>query len=275
MNPDFGRRAKDYACYRAGFPDELFERLKGFGIGVEGQRLLDLGTGTGTLARAFARLGCEVTGLDPSEDLIAEAKRLDCQAGVSVRYVKGVAEATGFPEDSFDVVTAGVCWHWFDAERAAAEIRRVLAAKGRLVIAHFDWLAADGNVVEATERLIRRHSRRAFWNTLAASIATSTIGRFKPEWNRMKGTGIHPDRLTTLAATGFEDIESFSFDAAVPYSHEAWRGRIRTHADVGASQDPGRVARLDADLRSMLNTRFPDDPLLVPHRVFAVIGRAP
>lgn len=275
MNPDFGRTAKDYARYRAGFPEQLFERLKGFGIGIEGQRLLDLGTGTGALARAFAKRGCEVVGLDPSEEQIAEAKRSDSRAGSTVRYVKGIAEVMGFPDDTFDVVTAGVCWHWFDAKRAATEVRRILAPNGRLVIVHFDWLSADGNVVEATERLIRRYSRRPFWRTLAASAVKSAIEKFKPAWSPTEGTGIYPVRLATLAATGFKGIESFSFDAAVRYSHEAWRGRVRSHGEVGASQDRARVERLDAELESLLRARFPEDPLFVPHRVFAVIGSAP
>ncbi|MFI5352650.1 MAG: SAM-dependent methyltransferase, partial [Candidatus Binatales bacterium] len=64
MKIDFGKTACDYALYRAGFPDVLFERLAGFGIGRRGERILDLGTGTGTLGRGFARRGCDVTGLD-------------------------------------------------------------------------------------------------------------------------------------------------------------------------------------------------------------------
>lgn len=52
MNPDFGRTADDYARHRAGFPDSLFKRLSELGIGLEGQDVVDLGTGTGTLGRA-------------------------------------------------------------------------------------------------------------------------------------------------------------------------------------------------------------------------------
>lgn len=57
MNPDFGRTADDYARHRAGFPDSLFKRLSELGIGLEGQDVVDLGTGTGTLGRGFARRG--------------------------------------------------------------------------------------------------------------------------------------------------------------------------------------------------------------------------
>ena len=82
MQIDFGKTAQDYGRYRAGFPPTLFERLVNFGIGSTGQRVLDLGTGTGTLARGFALRGCQVTGLDPSTSLTEEAKRLDREAGV-------------------------------------------------------------------------------------------------------------------------------------------------------------------------------------------------
>ena len=57
MHVDFGRTAEDYARHRAGFPEQLFERLTARGIGCAGQRVLDLGSGTGSLARGFARRG--------------------------------------------------------------------------------------------------------------------------------------------------------------------------------------------------------------------------
>src|SRR5262245_39748464 len=121
MNVDFGRTAGEYARFRAGFPEAFFERLQERGIVVRAFRALDLGTGTGAVARALAKRGCEVTGVDRSESMLAEARRLDVEAGVSVRYIAAGAEATGLAADSFDLVTAGQCWHWFDGPRAAAE----------------------------------------------------------------------------------------------------------------------------------------------------------
>jgi ubiquinone/menaquinone biosynthesis C-methylase UbiE len=158
LQVDFGKTAQDYGRHRAGFPEALYERLATFGVGVPGQRLLDLGTGTGTLARGFARHGCAVTGLDPSAALLEEARRLDHEAGVDIRYVTATAETTGLPDASFDVVSAGQCWHWFDRAQAAREVRRLLVPGGWLVIAHFDWIPLPGNVVEATERLVEQHN---------------------------------------------------------------------------------------------------------------------
>jgi SAM-dependent methyltransferase len=249
---DFGRTASDYGRHRAGFPPDFFARVIPWGVGVAGQELLDLGTGTGTLARGFAMRGCRVTGLDLSAELMAQARELDREAGVEVRYVEARAEKTGLPQDSFDVITAGQCWHWFKRDVAANEARRLLRANGVLVIAHFDWLPLAGSVVEATEALILAHN---------------------PKWNLGGGDGIYGRWFADLSSAGYCGLESFSFDIAQSYSHEAWRGRIRASAGVAASLDKNAVARFDAEHATLLAERFQEQPLRVPHRVFALLGR--
>jgi len=57
MAIDFGKTASDYARHRAGFPDAFFERLFSDGTVRPGQSVLDLGTGTGTVARGLALRG--------------------------------------------------------------------------------------------------------------------------------------------------------------------------------------------------------------------------
>lgn len=254
LRADFGKTASDYGRHRAGFPDEFFDRLSATGILRAGMRALDLGTGTGTLARGLALRGCEVVGLDRAAPLMEQAAELDRNAGVVVRYLNAAAEDTGLPAASFDLVTAGQCWHWFDRPRAAAEASRVLKPGGRLVIAHFDWIPLPGNVAEATEMLIEKHN---------------------PKWKLGGGLGIHPLWARDIAIAGFRNIETFSFDVDTIYTHEAWRGRIRASAGVGASLTPDAVAAFDAELRTILSERFPDDPMRVLHRVFAAIGVAP
>lgn len=254
MNVDFGKTAQDYGKHRAGFPERFFDRLFKEGLVSNGDQVLDLGTGTGTLARGFAQRGCHVIGLDPSTPLLEEAMRLDEAAGVFIRYVEARAENTQLPPASLHVVVAGQCWHWFDRSAAAREVRRVLKPSGLLVIAHFDWVPLPGNVVDATEKLIMQHN---------------------PNWKLAGGTGLHPQWLADAALAGFEDIETFSFDEPTPYTHEAWRGRIRASAGVAASMKPEAVARFDADLAALLAAHYPADPLLVPHRVWAMTARSP
>ena len=251
---DFGRTAEDYATHRAGFPDRLYDGLQRLGIAFKGSQVLDLGTGTGTLARGFARRGAEVTGLDPAAPLIEQARRLDAEAGVTVAYRVGRAEETGLPAESFDIVAAGQCWHWFDRPRAAAEAMRLLKPGGRLLHAHLDWLPLPGTVPHATEALILAHN---------------------PNWSAAGGTGIHGENLADLSIAGFEEIETFSFDIAVPYTHEGWRGRIRASAGIAASLAEDKVARFDGEHAGLLRARFPGEPLQVPHRVWAAAAVKP
>ena len=254
MTVEFGRTARDYAAYRAGFPDEFFSRLGDMGVGLDGQRVVDLGTGTGALARGFARRGCVVAGVDPAGPMLDEARRLDSQSGVRVTYRVGRAEDSGLEPGCWDVVSAGQSWHWFDRPRAGVEARRLLVAGGALVICHMDYLPLPGNVCAATEALILEHN---------------------PSWAMAGGTGIHADWTLDAAAAGFTDIETFSFDVNVPHSHEAWRGRIRSCNAVGASLPEPAVRDFDGALGRLLTKSFPEEPLSVPHRVWALIARSP
>src|SRR5688500_2417993 len=80
MNIDFGKTVADYTRWRGGFPDALFDRLALWSIGTKGQQIVDLGTGTGTIALSLARRGAKVIAIDRSENMIdATAKRAEEQ----------------------------------------------------------------------------------------------------------------------------------------------------------------------------------------------------
>jgi SAM-dependent methyltransferase len=250
---NFGNAAADYGSYRAGFPESLFERLAAFDVGLPEQTVIDLGTGTGTLARGFASRGCSVIGVDPVSRMIGQGIQLDRQDQVSVKYVEATAEATGLHTGGADIVTAGQCWHWFDRPRAIEEVIRLLKRDGKLVIAHFDWLPLRGNMVEATEELIMRHN---------------------PDWHWDGGIGMHPQWMPELSNANFRNLETFSYDVDVRYTPEGWRGRIRASVGVASLQEDS-VRRFDADLEKVLAARFPSNSLAVPHRVFVIVGEAP
>ncbi len=251
---DFSQTATDYATHRAGFPPAFFDLLAARDYTKPGMCALDIGTGTGTVARGLARMGLQVTGLDPAMSLMDQAEQLDRAAGVSVTYLEGNAETLPFADSSLDLITAGQCWHWFDRPAAAAEAARILKPGGRLLIAHFDWLPLPGNVVAATEKLI-----------LA----------FNPDWAGAGGAGLYPDWLSDLAHAGFGRLETVSFDIIQPYSPAAWRGRIRASAGISASLPADEITRFDAALARMLACDFNIDPLPVPHRVWLATGILP
>jgi SAM-dependent methyltransferase len=252
MAIDFGKTAVDYGSYRQGFPDRFFTRLQQMELIRPGARALDLGTGTGTIARGLAHVGCTVTGIDIAAELLEQARRLTAADGLQVNYQLAPAEDTGLPAASCDLVTAGQCWHWFDRARTAAEVSRLLLPGGAIVIAHLDWIPLPGNVVAATEQLIRAHN---------------------PAWAMSGGSGLYPAWLRDLAGAGFVDIQTFSFDLDLVYTAEAWRGRIRASAGIAASLPPDAGARFDQELRELLARDFPADPLSVHHRVWAATAR--
>lgn len=249
---DFGRTARDYSRFRQGFPLDFFERLRARGIGRPGQRVLDIGSGTGQMARGLALGGARVTALDRSADLLAAARELDLDAGARVEQVRAEAEATGLPDASFEVVTAAQCWHWFDQERLGLELLRLLVPGGRLVVAQLDWLPWADNVVAATEALILAHN---------------------PEWSMAGGDGLPTHYLADVQRAGFTELETYSYDLPLSYSHEAWRGRIRASAGVAATLDRAATERFDAELAALLERDFPEQPLAVPHRVFVLLAR--
>jgi SAM-dependent methyltransferase len=252
MSTNFGAAAEDYATFRAGFPDSFFYRLASFGLVGPGTTVVDVGTGTGTLARGFARRGATVIAIDPDNRLVHQARQLDSAASVTIDYRTGTAEQIPLPDGVADIVTAGQCWHWFEGQRAAKEFARIAKPRGQVIIAHFDWLPLPGNVVQATERLIKQHN---------------------PSWHFDGGNGFHSESVPYLYAEGFREFETFSYDVDVPYTPEAWRGRIRASVGVGASLPPPKVQAFDAELKQLLVQSFASDVLHVPHRVFAVLAR--
>lgn len=80
--------------------------------------------------------------------------------------------------------------------------------------------------------------------------------------------------MKALDTAGFTDVESFSYVTDVAFSHESWRGRIRTCNGVGSALPPDEVERFDTGLAALLELEFPAE-LSVPHRIFATSGLAP
>lgn len=101
------------------------------GGGLSGLKALDIGCGAGLLAEEFARLGCDVTGVDPSGPALAAARRHAAGGGLEIRYLAGSGEELPLPDQSFNVVLCcDVLEHVADLPRVIAETARVLKPGG-------------------------------------------------------------------------------------------------------------------------------------------------
>ena len=136
----------------------MFDRLQALGVGIKGQRILDLGTGTGVMARQFKKQGCDVIGTDISEEQVKMAQTLAKDESLDIDFRVSSAEDSDFPDNSFDVISANQCFLYFDKNVVFTKIKKMLKPNGVLVTSHFSWMPFLDPVAKASEELILKHN---------------------------------------------------------------------------------------------------------------------
>jgi SAM-dependent methyltransferase len=245
---DWGKTSLDYSAHRPGPPLSFYHRLAALGVGLPRQRILDLGTGTGVLARQFARQGATVAGIDIAAEQIAAARSFAADEDLNIDFRVGSAEQLPWQAATFDIATASQCWLYFDKSKAVPELYRVLKPGGWLVSSHFCWLPRLDPIARQTESLVLQ---------------------FNPNWTGRDWPGTIPPEPESTKP--FFDVRAmFYYDEPIEFTRESWRGRIRACRGVGAALPPEKVEEFDAAHAKLLE-RIAPETFTVLHRIDAHI----
>jgi trans-aconitate methyltransferase len=137
---------REYA-FRAPYPPATFDLLARL-IDRDQPVVLDLGAGTGPIARAMASRVTRVDAIDPSDAMLAEGSRLDGDSHRNIRWLAGRAEDVAL-DPPYGLATAGASLHWMDWDIVLPRLARALTEE-----AFFAVLGVDDRQAPWWERLV-------------------------------------------------------------------------------------------------------------------------
>ena len=248
---DWGRTSKEYAKYRDIYPDEFYKKIIDRGFCMAGQKVLDLGTGTGVLPRNMYRYGAKWVGCDISPEQIEQAKALSREGNMKIDFRAISTENVDFPDESFDVITACQCFWYFEHEKVMPKLSKLLKKDGRVLILYMAWLPFEDKIAGASEELVQKYS---------------------PNWSGA-GETRHPIWIPDIAYEYFEMEDHEEYDLIVPFTRELWHGRMKACRGVGASLSEEELGKWDAEHRDLLDRIAPEKFDVLHYAALAVLKK--
>ena len=248
---DWGKTSKEYAKYRDIYPEAFYQKIVDLGLCVKGQKVLDLGTGTGVLPRNMYRYGADWVGTDISPEQIEAAKVMAAEQGMNIDFQAVSAEEVDYPKGSFDVITACQCFWYFDHEKVMPVLADFLTEGGKLLILYMAWLPFEDKIAGASEELVLRYS---------------------PNWSGARETR-HPIWIPDVTYDYFEMEKHEEYDLMVPFTKESWHGRMRACRGVGASLNEEELARWDMEHRALLDKIAPESFEVKHYAAYALLRK--
>lgn len=242
----FAARADVYEAGRPEWPRELVERLLAELALGPSSTVVDLGAGTGKLARQVVGAVGRVVAVEPSRAMREECARLVPRAEV----VDGSAEAIPLPDASVDAVLAAEAFHWFATPAAVAEIARVVRPGGGLgLLWNVHAWTGDETAMREVGGMIM--SRRAPGKTRVERMGSG-------EWRDViEGSG------------AFGPLGEAELRWELQLDLDAFIRHVSTWSFIAALEDGERHSLL-SDVESALRERLaPPADVVVPYRTLA------
>ena len=232
---DWGKTSADYGKYRDIYPQVFYDKILARGLCTKGQRVLDIGTGTGVIPRNMYHYGAKWTGTDISDNQIAQAKILS--EGMNIDYLVSATENLDFPQESFDVITACQCFWYFDHEKVMPMFHRMLKEGGRILVLYMAWLPFEDHIAGESEKLVLKYS---------------------PNWSGA-GETRHPIHIPDVYKERFDIVHSEEYEVYVPFTRKTWNGRMKACRGVGASLSVEEVAKWEKEHVELLERIAPGE----------------
>lgn len=224
----YGREgfAAGYDRHRPRPPDALLDLLTATAQAGRPRLVVDLGSGTGLSARAWATRAERVNGVEANPAMVAQAEAQTAERNVS--YVEAYADHTGLPSGEADLVTCSQSFHWMEPEPALAEAVRLLRDGGVFAAYDYDWPPVVQWEVEAAfgemlRRIAQNRRERGMpvggWRKTQHLERMEASGRFRfvrevvlhgieeGDAERLIGTASSLGPLTVLLADGVSEDE--------------------------------------------------------------------
>lgn len=233
---DWGNTSEDYAKYRDVYPDEFYQSIIDLGLCRDGQKVLDIGTGTGVLPRNMYRHGAKWIGTDISENQIEQARLLSSKEGMDIEFYVCPAEEVDYPDGTFDVITVCQCIWYLDAKVITGRFARMLKPGGKLLILYMGWLPYEDPIAGKSEEIILKHN---------------------PSWSSY-GDTVHPVFVPEELFENFDKVLQKEFRVDVSFTRESWHGRMRACRGVGAAMDETVLCAWEEDHIRMLKETAPE-----------------
>ena len=211
VQAQFGAIAAGYVTSAGHAGGDDLEQLLAWGRALRPRRVLDVATGGGHTALAFAGLGARVTAFDLTEPMLRTA-RAYVHGSAEVRFVAGDVEALPFRADVFDVVTCRIAAHHFaNVGPAVRQIAATVRSGGSFLVQDIlghDDSGASAFITEVERRRDPSHVRAyraAEWKALLKGAGLTVMdevvvskGRPWDEWTTR--TRMTPDARASLEA---------------------------------------------------------------------------